>query len=327
MSSQSRIEYIDLAKGICILLVVYFHVSLHYNISSPFDTVIRSFRMPLYFILSGLFFKKYEGFVGFLRRKVNKLLIPFLFFYLISVIMMTLLSNHSFWDLLGYFIYKEEFDNIPIWFLLCLFEVNIIFYILYLLSNIAKTPIPILFVLSFLSGFLGLWLSKKSINLYGFIDSALTAMPFFFFGWFIGQKTDYLRKPISKYVGVVIIVLSFLFLYFFAAHVDYKSNTFSDKAFYTAYPCGIIGTLLVLTFSKMVKYVPLVSYWGRYSIIILCTHMIVYQALGRLLDIVGISGSIGFICDFIGTMLLELLIIPFCIRYLPHVTAQKSVIR
>ena len=78
----SRIEWIDLAKGICILLVVFYHVAICLHIDYPLSTQIASFRMPLYFILSGLFFKQYEGFVGFLKRKTNKLLIPFLFFLL-----------------------------------------------------------------------------------------------------------------------------------------------------------------------------------------------------------------------------------------------------
>lgn len=34
-NTGKRIEYIDLAKGICILLVVFFHISLHYH---PFVT-------------------------------------------------------------------------------------------------------------------------------------------------------------------------------------------------------------------------------------------------------------------------------------------------
>ena len=74
--SSARIEWIDLANGICIILVVLFHVCHEY----PLEVQISSFRMPLYFILSGLFFKQYEGFIGFLKRKTNKLLIPFLFF-------------------------------------------------------------------------------------------------------------------------------------------------------------------------------------------------------------------------------------------------------
>lgn len=64
---QQRIEFIDLAKGICISLVVYQHVYM----GDPNPKLMEFqdyFRMPLYFILSGLFFKTYEGFTSFTHK-------------------------------------------------------------------------------------------------------------------------------------------------------------------------------------------------------------------------------------------------------------------
>lgn len=65
-----RIEYIDLAKGICIMLVVLLHV--FGDMSGTVIKIMNLFRMPLYFVLSGLFFKQYEGFYSFLKKKTNK---------------------------------------------------------------------------------------------------------------------------------------------------------------------------------------------------------------------------------------------------------------
>lgn len=72
---HKRIEFIDLAKGVCIIMVVMGHCGCPLEI--PGWTIVR---MPLYFILSGLFFKDYGGWTNFLIKKVNKILIPFLFF-------------------------------------------------------------------------------------------------------------------------------------------------------------------------------------------------------------------------------------------------------
>lgn len=55
MATQ-RIDFIDLAKGVCIFLVVIGHCGVPIDIPG-FEIV----RMPLYFILSGLFFKEYGG--------------------------------------------------------------------------------------------------------------------------------------------------------------------------------------------------------------------------------------------------------------------------
>ena len=93
--ATKRIGWIDLAKGICIVLVVFNHVNVALQISYPLTPQINSFRMPLYFVLSGLFFKQYEGFVGFLKRKTNKLLIPFLFFLLATSVIPYALLHHE----------------------------------------------------------------------------------------------------------------------------------------------------------------------------------------------------------------------------------------
>ena len=138
---QKRIEFLDLAKGICIILVVVFHMTNYYHVSMPAADFFKSFRLPLYFFLSGLFFKSYSGFSDFFVRKVNKLLVPFLFWYLLlSVLVPYLLfqlfgisfseknMNITFVDCLLNFYVNENFPNAPLWFLLCLFEVNILFF-------------------------------------------------------------------------------------------------------------------------------------------------------------------------------------------------------
>ena len=84
-ATKQRIQYIDLAKGFCILLVVASHILAFYRTQLPYDSVLKCFRMPLYFFLSGVFFKQYENFGGFVKRKINKLLIPFLFFYIPTI--------------------------------------------------------------------------------------------------------------------------------------------------------------------------------------------------------------------------------------------------
>lgn len=86
-SKPQRIEFIDLTKGLCIMLVVMMHVGGVFD-SLATGPVLSSFTMPLYFFVSGLFFKSYEGFAGFLARKADKLLVPFLIFYLGAFLLM-----------------------------------------------------------------------------------------------------------------------------------------------------------------------------------------------------------------------------------------------
>lgn len=64
MIKECRIEYLDIAKGICMLCVVYVyvHVFAEYPIFSGIplfaNDYIMSFIMPAFFIFSGILIKK-----------------------------------------------------------------------------------------------------------------------------------------------------------------------------------------------------------------------------------------------------------------------------
>lgn len=72
---KKRIEWIDSAKGVCICLVVLHHILASYGlyskgvVSSHIYYSLQSFRIPLYFVLSGLFFKSYGGILLFIIKK------------------------------------------------------------------------------------------------------------------------------------------------------------------------------------------------------------------------------------------------------------------
>lgn len=84
---KQRIDYIDWLKGLSIICVVWFHAP------HP-DFIDFSFRMPLFFLLSGIFFKTVP-FRTYLYRKTHQLLIPFTFFYLIYFCYMWLEYTYS----------------------------------------------------------------------------------------------------------------------------------------------------------------------------------------------------------------------------------------
>lgn len=63
---KQRIEYIDLAKGLCISLVVLYHI---HCFETTTETALQFFRMPLYYFLSGIFFKEYGNLALFSRSR------------------------------------------------------------------------------------------------------------------------------------------------------------------------------------------------------------------------------------------------------------------
>ena len=134
LPTQKRIDSIDLFKGIAILGIVWKH-TFH---PQWCDLIHIS---ALFFILSGIFFKD-EPFIPFLKKKIRTILIPFLFFYILSYLARMAFyfghfrTLHGFaWDsLLEIFSISNTPDyltvNIPLWFLVCLFVMQIIFWCL-----------------------------------------------------------------------------------------------------------------------------------------------------------------------------------------------------
>ncbi|MBR5685529.1 MAG: acyltransferase family protein [Muribaculaceae bacterium] len=317
-----------MAKGFCILLVVINHVAIASWCTSTLELQATSFKMPLYFILSGLFFKLYENFGGFLKRKINKLLIPFLFFFIVTSILPCAVMKHQSAIALAMQERYIPFNN-AIWFLLCLFEVNLMFYLIHLLSKAMSTryQTAIVMTLTVALGFVGLGLGINRILLPFYLDTALSALPFFAFGYWLFRHTGFMAAPVNWLRDGLLLVACVLIIWYVAIPFIWIENRFPTTIGpLQVYLCGIAGTMMVLIVSKILKHLPLVSFWGRYSIIILCTHQVVITFAAYFLRR-WFAGSHLLVVLLAVTLLACHLLILFMRRFMPHVTAQKDVIR
>jgi len=339
-SKKPRIDFIDLAKGFCIILVVLTHVDSHFNFHYSGEVGLKIFRMPLYFFLSGLFFKEYEGFYGFIKRKVNKLLIPFTFFFLTCSVLLPNLLNYigvplRNEGLLGWkslFVlfdaHQRVFSNGPIWFLLCLFIMNILFYGVKIISLKfpQKFQLTFLILVSLGFGLFGHWIGQIKQPLLFYSDIAMSSMPFFCIGYIFNRHTSILIPNRSdKYILLWILLLG-IYTFAFAGGVSYINNSYCNP--FIMYSCGISGTLMTIFIAKVLHKLPLISYFGRYSIIILCTHQLLLTVIVNVVKKLpwDLGAPLLVVLVMVVTFLLYLFIIPFCLKFLPHVTAQKDVI-
>ena len=343
--AKPRYAFVDLAKGFCIMLVVWHHIASTWGIESyPLKETVSLFRMPLYFFLSGLFFKEYAGFFDFCRRKVNKLLIPFAFFFVTLSCLLPFALHYlhlranpgaSIWYS---FFWKQTFPNIPVWFLLSLFWTNLIFYGLHLAEKklvakkFPKHTTASLVSLSVILGLFGFFLGRNGIKLPMFLASSLTAIPYFCAGHVAFRYTKILAPNRLDRWNIPFALLLFgitLALSFNAPpeSVSYVSNRYWFPI-WNIYLCGLLGTIAVLLLSKAIGKIPLVSYFGRYSIMILVTHGWVQWGIIKFLqeNHVHWPRPVALAFVFVTTMLLYLGIIPLMKRFLPHLTAQKDVI-
>lgn len=332
-----RIEWIDTAKGICITLVVLNHIMIYQGFPEYqpdvflfFNDFMCSFRMPLYFFLSGLFFKTYGGGLFFIKKKVNKILVPFVFWYFVSLLLFPVTDDIGGWRYfdfctdkymaLNFYFGDCQVINGPLWFLLCLFEVNVFFCLL----QISINKRYLLYIASFMTGVLGLLLSFFSINLHASMDTALTCLPFFVFGYMIKNDTNVLTTAISDRYLLLICLIFGIICFFFSDYAAFYSNTYSQQSYFTIYPCGFLGTLMILFIAKYVGVVKLLTYFGRYSIIILCTHYPLLKIINRYLLWQMDGVIVKILASYFILMTIELTLIPLLKKYFPYVTAQKE---
>lgn len=315
--SKPRITWIDTAKGICILLVVLDHTSQLTQIEYPFQNDFTTFRMPLYFILSGLFFKQYEGLTGFIKRKLNKLIIPYTFFFTFLGVLLPVCLYHQFgfrtwfYSFYGFEAFKWIFSekilcNPSIWFLVCLFEVNILFYFINMLASTLsnnKSRVVVVALLSIFGGIIGVLFYVLHIDIPYFIDSSLSALPFFCFGWVLRNKTNFLYMENNKtntILTVLFIIGSLAIIHFFNyGQASIHENSYGGRlGIIQFYPYGILGTICVLSLARLLGHIPFVSYLGRYSIIVLCTHAYFIQFSASLIYHLQLSWLLPIMCIF-----------------------------
>lgn len=332
MVDKQRIQFIDLAKGICIILVVLGHLVPVFNENLTF---VFCFRMPLYFCLSGLFFKDYGGFKNLTVKKCNKILIPFIAWYIIgygiyylgrTITHSSIEAPYHIWDIL----ISNDIYNIPIWFLLCLFWSNVLFAIIRMLAK-SETAIGIGVLIVACAGWL---LSFFDVFNFLYIGSAMSCLPFFYMGYAL-KRTQILYPSQSKKVDFVIMCFCLIIASLIAflpeepPRLLYYKNGVSYGNILQIYLCAAMFVVGILLLCKFIGHIPFVSWLGRYSIIVLVTHIPTSAITITLLDhTIGayVTEQMKYIINFTLVIVLMAVIIPVSIRFLPHITAQKDTI-
>ena len=83
---------------------------------------------------------------------------------------------------------------------------------------------------------------------------------------------------------------------------------------------------MILSVSKALNKLPLISYIGRYSLVVLGFHTFL---VGPMRFIFSFASPVGqYILSFIAiAILMRFLIIPISIKFFPYFTAQKDLIK
>ena len=254
---KERILWIDWAKAICLFLVVFGHLPLKNNSLEFF----ASFRMPLFFILSGYLFNNNHSFARIAKTSAIALLAPYLLYSIFGYIIWLIIGyihNTSFFsqdisELLrpvwGAILVdsKSSFAsmlNTPTWFFIALFNIRIIAGLL------ARYNIKFTFPVFSFCCIAALYLmSKYEINLYFSIDSALMAFPFFAFGYWVKEQNllKYLRKEYLFLFFCITLCLNIILSNLINGGAYSINGCVYGKSLILSYVNGIIGSTMIIT--------------------------------------------------------------------------------
>ncbi len=316
-------------KGICITLVVLIHCKISFD-NEHIVNMLEHLRMPLYFFLSGLFFKEYGGFVDFTIRKTDKLIVPCLFFSFIFIIPDLTILHPEEANRIFTLSYWEELILYPrnghLWFLRCLFFSSVFYYLFHFFTRNLHFAIRLILILVISSGIyffshylLEIFKGNPIIAwLHTFtIDTAITVLPFFLIAHEI-KKQNLLSIQVSK-TGLFLIFLISILIWVFATNgVVALGMNYTENNLLLFYIAALGGIGCVWSIARWLGHVPFISYLGRYSIIILGIHN-PFVEYGKMIE-----ANPWLIATV--TLAVMPLLIWFFKKYFPWFTAQRDFI-
>ena len=97
LDNSKRLDYLDVAKGIGILLVILGHCQL--GRIGEVHSLIYSFHMPLFFFVSGVCFSNKYDFTSLATKRFRQMILPTIYFSVISTVLVEGLDLHvKWWD-------------------------------------------------------------------------------------------------------------------------------------------------------------------------------------------------------------------------------------
>ncbi len=224
---QERNAWVDYAKAIGIILVVYGHVARGvFNAGLPMeegrfvlvDSIIYSFHMPLFFFLSGLFFYDSlmkRGKTGLILNKVDTIVYPFIVWSLLQGLLEVVLSNYTNGQVsLGEVLSLLWSPRAQFWFLYALFLVFVVCSFVYARAD-RRLFLPILL------GFGLLYIFKQDLATGNWTRFVYGNAVFFALGnWFNEIKAFFLARYIllTWLFGALFVAGQYLF------HVTFGLN-------------------------------------------------------------------------------------------------------
>lgn len=304
--SRNRFDYIDIAKGIGIILVVCSH-----SMCSDLMFIASSCFIPLFYVISGYVTSKVD-----IKKKARRLLKPYMFFNIGILGLMWMsgfkqVTSTHLWGILysRYSLYRLDIadnhifmniGNSPLWFLTSMFLAFVWFD---LLLRIKKKGLRLILLLIYL--LVTDLLSRFSILLPWSMDTSFLMAIFIYCGYALRHNEGGIEGLSNK------VILGSIICYFLCLLINGYTNLsvgdFGKSVWLTAI-AGIAGSLILIkcaVWLAKTKCKKILIEVGKNSLIIFCIQMpLLFAAERTYLYMVG--GELGE-CELIFGALFQIL--------------------
>lgn len=286
---SNRIKFIDVARGIAIILIILGHTIVHSSNCEMIYKFIYSFHVVLFFILSGYVFKRNEKFYKFVVNKFMRIMIPYFIWAILFLIPYMLLgkeiannleTNSSFElftqiknIIIGNGNNNALKQNSSLWFLPALFSMNIIYY--WIIGFIEERPkyrfklLLLLFIIGYISS------NLFKVTLPWGLKTVLDIGVFFYIG-FLLKTYDKIPLNVNKRKSLIwICLLLIIGIFSCLANVNVVSCIqYNYGSYILAISSGLSLSLVIILISRFVNN-KIIEYIGKNTMGILIFHKIV----------------------------------------------------
>ena len=312
-----RVIWIDEAKGVAMMLVMIGHY-YSFNFAPRVGLFITAGFMPLFFILSGITYKN-NNLSEDLKKRIKRLIIPYIIYGIISNIIIFSLSDckiHDLWKILLTFVYghnlpyleKNYFLNTPIWFIPAILTSYIYFFLM-----LKRTYyFIIIFALSLINYMCNILLPFS-------IDIALVGSMFIYIGYH--YKNLFLYN-IKKLFHLAIIIISYIMIVNFNGTINMALKNYGQVPYLSTVLFIIIGVLYLLICKTILMNLRVnilnifLQIIGRNSLRIMCLHMPIFFLVKEIqLENHIVNCVISILFSVLISNLIEIFIIKYKSKY------------
>lgn len=285
--SGERVHYIDVARGIAIILMVLGHIL---EVETIGRELVFSFHMPLFLIVSGYFFSDKGSFGKLLSKLLVKLLLPaFVILTLVNFINMFRLGtgfrsfiSSSIHQIVLFYSWRNDGAGIiwdypygtgVMWFISLLFLIRLLYF---LINKVTKGNIYGNLGICGVLTVAGYYISQNLLYwLPWSFDVALSSIIFFSGGHFLSLHRDKLQSIYRNWIFAACLFVIWMFNVFQFKSIELAMRTYPQGI--TSYITAVLGTIIVLTVSyhceRKINILSKILIWfGENSLYVLMAH-------------------------------------------------------